>query len=100
MGLFFYSLIQRLSRTAKLMRPLCSTAIFTSYLRQGTLWMPSVRKCWYLDYLDRIHEESNLSMRGLFNDDQMTWTYRGPIDRLTTQEADVINDISSTVWER
>ncbi|KAF8498734.1 hypothetical protein F5888DRAFT_201198 [Russula emetica] len=50
-----------------------------------------------LNYLDRIDTNRDLSIRGLTNSDQMTWTYRGPIPRFTFQELTVTDKIKNAV---
>ena len=71
---------------------------------EGAIWGLLYERL-VLDYLDRIDEERKLPIHRLTrndddatcSDDDTTWIYRGPIDRLNLQEADVIKYINSAV---
>ena len=50
-----------------------------------------------LKYLDDIDTDCHLLIRGLTSDDEIPWTYRGPIRRVTFQETAVIDTIKKAV---
>src|SRR6266403_1293781 len=83
-----------LAKAAEPMRPLYSNL-------SGQPWAASYRGCLFerqvLKHLDGINTDTNLLIRRLTDSDQVTWTYRGPIQRFTFQESTVIDKIKNTV---
>ena len=53
-----------------------------------------------LNFLDGIRVERQFSVRRLTDSNQMTWAYRGPIQRLTFEESTVMEQITKAVQKK